>query len=96
MTSSPYTIMLSPMSKRKTTVYIEEDILRQARVFAARAGKRDSEIIEQALRSFLGIDVLERVWARSDLTEEEALQIAYEAIHETRKAEASARTRAVG
>ena len=84
------------VGKRKTTVYIEEDLLRQARVYAARAGKRDSEVVEEALRSFLGFDVLERVWARSDLSEEESLQIAYEALHETRKAEASRRTRAVG
>ena len=78
------------MSKRKTTVYIDEDLLRAARVFAARAGKRDSEVIEDALRAHLGIEALERIWSRSDLTEEEALALAYEAVHESRRATAGA------
>jgi hypothetical protein len=39
------------MAKVKTTVYIDEGVLRQVRVAAARQGKRDSEIIEEALRS---------------------------------------------
>jgi len=78
------------MSKRKTTVYIDEDLLRAARVFAARGGKRDSEVIEDALRGHLGIEALERIWSRSDLTEEEALALAYEAVHESRRATAAA------
>jgi DNA-binding NarL/FixJ family response regulator len=74
------------MSKRKTTVYIDQELLRAARVFAARAGKRDSEVIEDALRAHLGIDALERIWSRSDLSEEEALSLAYEAVHQSRVA----------
>jgi hypothetical protein len=38
------------MSKVRTTLTIEEDVLRAVRVRAARLGKRDSEVIEQALR----------------------------------------------
>jgi DNA-binding NarL/FixJ family response regulator len=72
------------MGKRKTTVYLDEDLLRAARVFAARTEMRDSEVVEQALRAYLGIDAFERVWARSDLSEEEALRLAYEALHESR------------
>ncbi len=49
------------MARKKTTVYVEEDLLRSARVMAARAGKRDSDIVEEALRTYLGVDVLERV-----------------------------------
>jgi len=74
------------MTKRKTTVYVEEDLLRRARVYAARAGKRDSEVVEEALRSLLGIDVLEAIWARSDLSEEEAVRLASEALEEVRGA----------
>ncbi len=72
------------MGKRKTTIYVDEDLLRTARVFAAREEMRDSEVVEQALRAYLGIDALERVWARSDLDEDEALELAYEALRETR------------
>jgi hypothetical protein len=72
------------MAKRKTTIYVDEDVLRDARVFAARTGIRDSEVVERALRRFLGTDLLERAWARSDLTEEQALDLAYEALRATR------------
>ena len=75
------------MAKKKTTVYVEEDLLRSARVAAARAGKADSEILEEALRSYLLTDVLERVWTRSDLDEEQALTLAYDELHEMRRGE---------
>jgi hypothetical protein len=68
------------MAKRKTTVYLDEDLLRDAQIQAARSGKKDSELIEEAVRSYLGLAVLDEVWARSDLDEEEALTLAYEAL----------------
>lgn len=71
-------------SKRKVTVYLDEDVLRAARVRAARSDKRDSEIVEEALRAYLGFDVIERVWSRSNLGEEEAMAIAVEATHAVR------------
>jgi DNA-binding NarL/FixJ family response regulator len=74
------------VGKRKTTVYVDQELLRAARVFAARAGKRDSEVIEDALRAHLGIEALERIWSRSDLSEDEALSLAYEAVHQSRAA----------
>jgi hypothetical protein len=74
------------MAKRKTTVYLEEDLLRRARVHAARTGKRDSDVVEEALREYLGIEALEQVWSRSDLDEDQALELAYEALHRTRDA----------
>jgi hypothetical protein len=73
------------MARRKTTVYVEEELLRNARVAAARTGKRDSDILEEALRSYLGVDVLERVWAKSDLDESQALELAYDELHKERR-----------
>lgn len=73
------------MSRKKTTVYIEEDLLRGARVMAARTGKRDSDIVQEALRRYLGVDTLDRVWGRSDLDEEQALTLANEEVHRSRK-----------
>ena len=67
--------------KQKTTVYLEEDVLRAARVTAARGGKRDSQVVEEALRTYLGFDLLERVGARSPLGEAEALALADEERH---------------
>jgi len=67
--------------KRKVTFHINDQVLRAARVRAAREDRRDSDVVESALRRYLGFDVLERVWSRSDLTEEEAMRIAIEETH---------------
>lgn len=71
--------------RKKTTVYLEPDLLRAAKVWAARTGRKDYEILEEALRSYLGLDVIENVWARSDLTEDEALSLAYREVHASRR-----------
>lgn len=73
------------MAKTKTTVYVDDDLLRTVRVMAARSGRRDSEVFEEALRRYVGLDVLERVWARSDLGEDEAMRIAVEEVHAMRR-----------
>ncbi len=41
--------------------------------------------LEAALRQYLGVDVLERVWARSDLTDDEGLKVAYEELDAMRR-----------
>lgn len=66
------------------TFYLDEDVLRAARVSAARSDRRDSEVVEQALRAFLGFDVVERVWARSDLGEDAAMELAVSELHAMR------------
>ena len=74
------------MGKVRTTLTIDEGVLRAVKVRAARIGKRDSEVIEEALRKDLGFDLLERIWARNeDLSEDEAMALAVEAQHEMRK-----------
>lgn len=74
------------MRKARTTVSLDERVLRAVRVKAARTGRRDSEVIEEALRRDLGLELLERVWESADLTEDEALRLAVEAQHEGRRA----------
>jgi hypothetical protein len=71
--------------KVRTTLTIDEDVLRAVKVRAARTGKGDSEVIEDAVRRDLGLDLLDRLWRRNDLPEEEALDLAVEAQHETRR-----------
>jgi metal-responsive CopG/Arc/MetJ family transcriptional regulator len=73
------------MPKTRTTVTIDEDVLRAVKVRAARSGKGDSEVIEEAIRRHLGLDLLERLWAKSDLTEEQAMDVALEAQHKSRR-----------
>jgi Arc/MetJ-type ribon-helix-helix transcriptional regulator len=72
------------MAKARTTVTLDERVLRAVRVKAARSGRRDSDVIEEALRRDLGFDLLERVWQAADLDQDEALALAVEAQHETR------------
>ena len=74
------------MPKARTTVTLDERVLRAVRIKAARSGRRDSDVIEEALRRDLGLDLLERAWERADLCEDEALRAAVEAQHEARRA----------
>jgi hypothetical protein len=73
------------MPKVRTTLTVDEDVLRAVKVRAARAGKGDSEVIEEALRRELGFDLLDRLWQRNDLSEQDAAALAVEAQHETRR-----------
>lgn len=73
------------MPKVRTTLTIEEEVLRAVKIRAARTGKGDSAVIEDALRRELGLDLLEGLWTRNLLSEEEATQLAVEAQHATRR-----------
>ena len=73
------------MAKTRTTVTLDERVMRAVRVKAARTGRRDSDVIEEALRRDLGFDVLERMWERADMHEDEAMKLAVEAQHESRR-----------
>lgn len=73
------------MSKTRTTLTIDEEVLRAVKVRAARTGKGESEVIEEAVRRDLGLDLMERLWARNDLTEDEAMDLALEAQREARR-----------
>jgi hypothetical protein len=73
------------MAKVRTTLTVDEAVLRAVKVRAARIGKGDSEFIEEALRRELGFELLERLWERNDLSEEDATALAVEAQHETRQ-----------
>lgn len=72
------------MRKVRTTLTIDPEVLRAVKVRAARLGKGDSDVIEEALRRDLGLDLLDRLWAASTLDEAEAIALAVEAQHRTR------------
>lgn len=78
-------------TKRKVTVYVDADVLRATRVRAARTDQRDSEVVEAALRAYLGFEVVERIWGRSDLSEDEAMRLAVEETHAARAEKRAAR-----
>ncbi|CAN5189975.1 hypothetical protein BH20ACT5_BH20ACT5_24830 [soil metagenome] len=72
-------------AKQKVTVYLDPGVLRAARVRAARAGKRDSDVVEEALRAHLGMAALDHAQALSTLSEEEALELAYAELSAVRR-----------
>lgn len=73
------------MPKVRTTLTIDEDVLREVRVRAARSGCRDSEVIEAAVRRGLEMDVFERLWAKNSLSEDAAMDLALEAQRAARR-----------
>jgi hypothetical protein len=72
------------VAKVRTTVTIDDEVLRAVKIRAARLGRGDSEVIEASLRRDLGLDLLERLWAKNDLSEEDAAALAVEAQQKTR------------
>ncbi len=75
------------MARKKTTIYIDDTLLKAAKVLAARMGKKkkEYEVFEDALRGHLGLGVLERIWNRRKLTDTDALKLAYQELHAARK-----------
>lgn len=60
------------MAKTKTTLYLDDRLMRMIRVRAARSGRTQSDVLEDALRE--GLAVIGRMRARASLDEEEALR----------------------
>lgn len=58
---------------------MSSEVLRAVKIRAARTGQREGEVIESALRHSLGLDVFERLWARNDMGESDAMELALEA-----------------
>jgi hypothetical protein len=72
------------MSKVRTTLTIDESVMKAVKMRAARTGRGDSQVIEESLRRDMGLDLLERLWERNALSERDATALAVEAQHRTR------------
>jgi gamma-glutamyl:cysteine ligase YbdK (ATP-grasp superfamily) len=73
------------MPKTRTTVTLEEEVFRAVKIKAARTGKRDSQVIEEALRRDLGMDI-EDLWARvTPAPEAKGLALADAEVHAMRR-----------
>ncbi len=96
------------MSKRKTTYYLDEEVLTAAKLTAAVTHRSESALVEEALRAYLVDehrgeqaqaslhDLLDRLAKRrsaEDLSEDEAMEMAVEEVHAVRRAR---RSRAAG
>lgn len=71
--------------KRKTTIYVDDVVLRALKVAAARSGQHDYEVVEQALRAYLGMELIERATTKNSIGEREATTLAYRELHRVRK-----------
>lgn len=78
-------------TKRKLTVYLDPEVARAAKVRAARLDKRDSEVIEDALRAHLGIAALDEAQRLSTLSQDDALELANAEVHAVRRERAKRR-----
>ena len=72
------------MAKVRTTLTVDEDVLRWVKIRAARTGVSDSAVIEDSLRRDLKLDVLDDLWSKARLSEAKASELALEAQHATR------------
>lgn len=86
------------MKREKTTIEIEESLLRSARAVAERGGKSEGEIFEEALTAYLGFDILDRVHERLEreglaLSDSSSLKLAYEELHAMRAEQRDAESR---
>jgi Bacterial antitoxin of type II TA system, VapB len=85
------------VSKRKTTLYIDDDVMTAAKMTAVATRRSESALVEDALRTYLGEGraeaaradlraVLDRLAAQNldDLTDDEAMQIAVEEVRTVR------------
>lgn len=72
------------MSRVRTTLTIDESVMRAVKMRAARTGRGDSQVIEESLRRDMRLDLLERLWQKNDLSERDAEALAVEAQHKMR------------
>jgi hypothetical protein len=72
------------VAKVRTTLTIDEDVLKWVKIRAARTGVSDSAVIEASLRRDLKLDVLDELWANATMSEAKAAELAVEAQHATR------------
>ena len=70
----------------KVTVELDEKVRRALKQAAVNSGRPEREIHEEALRSFLHLDIIDRLGRTpSELSEVEATRIANEEVHAARR-----------
>jgi hypothetical protein len=75
------------MQRTRTTLTVDERLLRAARIEAAREGKRVYEVIEEALRDRYDLRAAAAAVRRADapaIEEDEAMELAVSATREAR------------
>ena len=90
------------VERRKTTVYLDPDVLTATKVLAAARSLSESQVVEDALRAYLGngeLDatraglrsLMDRIAGRSELDDDEAMALAVEEVRAVRAKRSSRR-----
>lgn len=85
------------VSRRKTTVYLDSDVLTATKVLAAARERSESQVVEDALRAYLRTSdvesaradlrsLMDRLAQRTDLDDDAAMAVAVEEVREAREA----------
>lgn len=75
------------MARTEADVRIDAALLEAVRQRATRSGRQEAEVVEDALRRYLGLDgLLEEIWAANaeGLSEDEAMELAYSELRAAR------------
>lgn len=71
--------------RKKTSVYLDDQLLRAVKIVAAAEGLKESEVFERALAAYVGRWSVSPNWERPEApSEEEAMRLALEALKEVR------------
>jgi hypothetical protein len=73
------------------SIEVDAELLAKARdAMTSAASVEDAEVVERALRLYVGRRALETAQSMSELTEDEAMRIAYDELHAMRRERRSA------
>lgn len=89
------------VSRRKTTVYLDSDVLTATKVMAAARERSESQVVEDALRAYLRTSdvevtraelrsLMDRLAKRADLDDNAAMTVAVEEVQAARTTRHSA------
>ena len=67
------------------TLELDDDVVRTLQAEAARTGRPSEEIVSAAVRRYVRPSVLDELWARNDMDEDEAMQLALDEIRAMRE-----------
>jgi hypothetical protein len=92
------------VERRKTTVYLDSEVLTATKVLAAARERTESQVVEDALRAYLGSSdvevaradlraLMDRLAQRADLDDEAAMAVAVEEVRAARVVPGSSSTR---
>ena len=66
------------VARRSTTVALDEEVFEDLHAAARRLGVTEDQLVEDAIRRYVGMEILDELWTRARLTPEEAESVAAE------------------